>query len=122
MEDLRATIRRERYAGHCRDPDTLIPRLPPRLELPHIVIGHMVREIIEQQDLAALEDMGSALTSVWSHPDAPDHLVCALTDKLRLLPIDVRPPAGLLQALAIHSGPRFFCHLQQAFDDALVAI
>ena len=65
-----------------------------------------------------MEAMGSALTSVWSHPDAPDHLVRALTDKIRLLPTEVRPPAGLLQALAIHSGPRFFCNLQQAYGDA----
>ena len=117
MEGLQTTIQRERYTGRLRDPDTLLPRLPPRLELPHFVLGHMVREIAEQQDLAALEEMGSALTSVWSHPDAPGHLVRALTDKLRLLPVDVRPPAGLLQALAVHSGPRFFHELQQAYDD-----
>ena len=78
----------------------------------------MVQDITEQQDLAALEAMGSALTSVWSHPDAPDHLARALTDKLRLLPADVRPPAGLLQALAVHSGPQFFRNLQQAYSEA----
>ena len=118
MEDLRSTIQREWYANHYRDPITLLPRLPPRLELPHFVIGHMVQDITEQQDLAALEAMGSALTSVWSHPDAPDHLARAITDKLRLLPTDVRPPAGLLQALAVHSGPQFFRNLQQAYSEA----
>ena len=83
MEGLRATIQREWYASHYRDPNTLLPRLPPRLELPHFVIGHMVQDITEQQDLAALEAMGSALTCVWSHPDAPDHLAHAITDKLQ---------------------------------------
>ena len=118
MEGLQATIQRERYAGRYWDLDALLPRLPPRLELPHLVLGHLVREITEQQDLAALDEMGSALSSVWTHPDAPDHLVRALTDRLRLLPIDASLPAGLLQALAIHSGPRFFSNLQEAFDDA----
>ena len=117
MEALQVTIRRERYASRCRDPATLLPRLPPRLELPHLVLGHLIREVEEQQELTALNELGSALSSVWTHPDAPDHLVRALIARLRRLPDLCSPPEGLLQALAIHSGPRFFCHLQEALTD-----
>ena len=78
MEGLRSTIQRERYASHYRDPLTLLPRLPPRLELPPLALGHMLQDIAEQQDLAHLEAMGSALTCLWTHPSAPDHLAQAL--------------------------------------------
>ena len=118
MEGLQVTVQRERYASRYRDPATLLPRLPPRLELPHLVLGHLIQEIDEQQDPAALDELGFALASVWTHPDESDHLVCALTDRLRRLPAHASPPAGLLQALAIHSGPRFFGKLQEAFADA----
>ena len=118
MEALQVTVRRERYAGRWCDPATLLPRLPPRLEIPHLVLGHLVREVAEQQDLAALDELGSALSSIWTHPDAPDLLVGAITERLRCLPLHSSPPEGLLQALAMHSGPKFFCHLQDAFAGA----
>ena len=80
--------------------------------------SHMIQDLAEQQDLAHLDAMGYALACVWSHPSAPGHLARALTSKLRQLPADDGRPTGLLQALAVHSGPLYFSSLQQAYDDA----
>jgi hypothetical protein len=111
MESLRATMQQEWYADHYQDPRTLLPRLPPCLELPPFVLRRMLLDVAEQHDPVTLGAMGAALACVWSDSGNPGVISNAIVDKIQSLPAGLAPLRASYKRHGWASSDTYSCNI-----------